>query len=64
MIGVVKTVLIIIGLSVVIQFISRLIASSSSAQNPRAAAGSDRNGSRKKDDNRDDGEYVEYEEIK
>jgi hypothetical protein len=64
MIGVVKTVLIIIGLSVVIQFISRLIASSSSAQNPGASAGSDRNASRKKDDNRDDGEYVEYEEIK
>lgn len=64
MIGVFKTILIIIGLWVVIQFITRLITSSSVSQNSRTTSGPNRNSSRKKDDNRDDGEYVDYEEIK
>lgn len=64
MIGVIRTILIIIGLWVVIRFISKLITSSSVAKNSRTASGSNRNSSQKKDDNRDDGEYIDYEEIK
>jgi putative Mn2+ efflux pump MntP len=56
MIGLIKTILIIIGLWVVIQFFSRLMATT-----PRQSTNSSH---RKNDNNKDDGEYIEYEEIK
>lgn len=56
MIGVIKTILIIIGLWVVIQFFSRLMATTNQQ--------STKNSHRKNDNNNDDGEYIEYEEIK
>lgn len=56
MIGLIKTILIIIGLWVVIQFFSRLMVATTrqSTQNRHP----------KNDNNKDDGEYIEYEEIR
>jgi hypothetical protein len=63
MIGLVRTLLILIGLYMVIRFFSRLIGlithKPSSQQGHRSSSDKPR---RKKD--RDDGEYVDYEEIK
>lgn len=56
MIGLIKTILMIVGLWVVIQFFSRLMATTTRQ--------STKTSQRKNDNNKDDGEYIEYEEIK
>ncbi|MCX7744036.1 MAG: DUF4834 family protein [Flavobacteriales bacterium] len=61
MIGLIKTILIIIGLWVVIQFFSRLMSSTDQHTGNSTSA---KNTHRKNDNNKDDGEYIEYEEIK
>ncbi len=64
MLGLIRTILIILGLMVVYQFVSKLIYSSKSVENSGRNTGTNRRAAGKKDNPRDDGEYIEYEEIK